>query len=205
LGLAGTYFLINVAHQSLPSTWVLYTDYRYHWTVGQTGISLAIVGLMAAIVQGGLTGVIVRRIGEQKAAALGLAIGALAFAGYGLATEGWMIYCILVVGSLGGVMGPAIQGLISRAVGANEQGGVQGSLTSLASVAGIIGPPICTGLFAYFISQGAPTHLPGAAFFFSSALVVAAMLLALRSFRRKHSAPVAEIPPVRDAELSRRE
>ncbi len=183
-GLAGTYFLIHLAHQVLPGTWVIYTGYRYHWTLGQIGISLAIVGLMAAIVQAGLTGTVVRRLGEEKTAVLGLGIGALSYAGYGLATEGWMIYAILVVGSLGGIMGPAVQGLISRGVGADEQGGVQGSLTSLASVAGILGPLIATGLFRYFISDEAPVYLPGAAFFFSAVLVVAAMLLALRSFRK---------------------
>ena len=184
LGLAGTYFLINVAHESLPGTWVLYTDHRFHWTAAQTGLSLTIVGIMAAIVQGGLTRIVVQRIGERKAAILGLVMGTVAFAVYGLATKGWMIYAMIVIGSIGGVMGPAIQALISRSVGADEQGGVQGSLTSLASVAGIIGPPIATALFAYFISGKASIYLPGAAFFFSSALVFVAMLLALRSFRK---------------------
>ncbi len=197
-GLAGTYFLIYLAHQVLPSTWVLYTGYRYHWTVGQTGVSLAIVGLTAAIVQGGLTRVIVPRIGEQKSATVGLGIGALTYAAYGLATEGWMIYAILVVGSLGGITGPAVQGLISRGVGANEQGGVQGSLSSLMSVAGIIGPPIATGLFGYFVGESTPVHLPGTAFFFSSALVVGAMLLALRSFR-KNQVSAASLAPQPDA------
>jgi len=184
-GLTGTFFLVNLAHQALPSTWVLYTGYRYHWTVGQTGASLAIVGLMAAIVQGGLTRFIVPHLGEEKAATLGLSIAALSYVGYGLATQGWMIYAILIAGSFGGITGPAIQGLISRGVGANEQGGVQGSLTSPASVAGIIGPPIATGLFGHFIGSTAAIHLPGVAFFFSSVLVMAAMLLALRSFRKK--------------------
>jgi DHA1 family tetracycline resistance protein-like MFS transporter len=184
LGLAGTYFLIYWAHQSLPAVWVLYTSYRYQWTVGQTGLSLAIVGLMAAIVQGGLTRVVVRRLGEQRSALLGLAVAALSYAGYGLAPRGWMIYAILVVGSLGGITGPAVQGLISRGAGADEQGGIQGSLTSLASVAGIIGPPIAAHLFGFFISSDAPIYLPGAAFFFSAALVAGAMVLAIRSFRR---------------------
>jgi len=185
LGLVGTYFLVNLAHNSLPATWVLYTHYRYNWTAVQTGLSLAIVGIMAAIVQGGLTRVIVGRLGEQKSAALGLTIGALAFIGYGLATRGWMIYVILVFSSLGGVTGPAIQGMISRSIGADEQGGVQGSLTSLSSVAGIIGPFIASNLFAWFISEHAPIKLPGAAFFFSSFVVLIALALALRSFGRQ--------------------
>jgi len=182
-GLTGTYFLCNLAHQVFPGIWVLYTGYRYHWTVGQTGLSLAIAGFMAAIVQGGLTRVIVARLGEEKTATLGIAVGALVYAAYGLATEGWMIYALLVVGSLSGMTGPAVQGLISREVGANEQGGIQGSLSSLASIAGIIGTPLATGLFAFFIGENLRTQLPGAAFFFSSILEVGGLFLALRSFR----------------------
>jgi DHA1 family tetracycline resistance protein-like MFS transporter len=193
LGLAGTYFLLYFAHQVLPSTWVLYTSYRYHWTVSQTGVSLAIVGLMAAIVQGGLTRIIVGRIGERKAAIIGLAVGALAYAGYGLATEGWMIYAILVFGSLGGITGPSVQALISRNVGADEQGGVQGSLASLSSISGILGPPVAAALFARFVGSA-----PGAAFFFSAALTVLALLLAVRSFHRTRLAtPGAEPVAVR--------
>ena len=183
-GLAGSYFLIYLAHQALPSTWVLYTSYRYHWTVGQTGLSLAIVGLMAAIVQGGLTRFIVERFGEQRTALLGLSVSAAAYVGYGLATEGWMAYAILVFGSLGGVTGPAVQGIISRGVGPDEQGGVQGSLTSLASVAGIIGLPLGAGLFSFFVRKSAPVHLSGASFFFSAVLTIGALALAVRSFRR---------------------
>jgi len=194
LGLAGSYFLIYLAHQALPSTWVLYTGYRYHWTVSQIGLSLAIVGLMAAIVQGGLTRIVVKRIGEEKTATLGLTVGALSYAGYGLAPEGWMIYAILVAGSLGGMTGPAVQGLISRGVGADEQGGVQGSLSSLTSVAGIIGPPIAAELFRYFISDTAAMYLPGAAFFFSAILVVLALLLALRSFQKNRAKPAMVEP-----------
>lgn len=183
LGLTATYFLLGLAHQVFPATWVLYTSYRYHWSPKQTGVSLAIVGLMAGLVQGGLTRVVVKRFGEAKTAVFGMCVWMLAFAAYGLASEGWMVYVILLCGSLGSVMGPSVQGLISRNVGDDEQGSVQGSLSSLSSVAGIIGPLIATGLFAYFISQKAPIYLPGAAFFFSSVLTFIALVLALRSFR----------------------
>lgn len=184
LGLAGAYFLFQFSHQVYPSIWVLYTGYRYDWTPKQTGFSLAAVGIMAAIVQGGLTRHIVKRFGEARTVLFGFTIFALAYICYGLATEGWMTYVVIFFGSLGGVTAPAIQGLISRNVGADEQGGVQGSLTSLASMTGIIGPPIMTGLFGYFISKQAPVVLPGVSFFFSALLVLVAMYLAALSFKK---------------------
>lgn len=184
LGLAGTFFLLHLAQTAVHSTWVLYTGYRYHWTVAQTGVSLAIVGVMAALVQGGLVRVVVPKLGERRAIAIGLLIGVFTMAGYGFATEGWMIYTILAVGSLGGISGPAAQGLISKNVAVDEQGAVQGALSSLGSVAGIIGPPVASNLFGYFISPKAPFALPGAAFFLGSFFILCALLLALRSFRR---------------------
>ncbi len=189
LGLTGTFFLINVGQLMLQSTWVLYTGYRYGWTPKQVGISLAIVGVMAAIVQGGLARRIIPALGERRALMLGLTISSLSMAGYGLATQGWMIYAILVAGSLGGIGGPAAQGLISRTVAANEQGAVQGALSSLASLAGIVGPPIGASLFGYFISGRSPAHIPGISFFLSAFLIFCALLLAIRSFRHRSPCP----------------
>ncbi len=183
-GLAGTFFLLHVAHTAVHSTWVLYTAYRYGWTVTQTGVSMAIVGAMAAIVQGGLVRVVVPRLGERRAIGVGLSIGVFTMAGYALATEGWMIYPILVFGSLGGITGPAAQALISKTVAANEQGAVQGALSSLGSVAGFIGPLIATTLFGYFISPRAPVSVPGAPFYAGALFLLGALGLALRAFRR---------------------
>lgn len=182
-GLAGSLFLLHIAHQVFPSTWVLYTSYRYDWSPKQTGLSLAVVGFMAALVQGGLTRLVVKRGNEPLVATVGLLIGAVALVAYGLATQGWMVYVILVLASAGGVAGPAIQAMISRGVGADEQGGVQGSLTSLTSVAGIIGPMLMTWLFGHFISPKVPTQVPGAAFFFSAFLTLCALVWARRSFQ----------------------
>jgi DHA1 family tetracycline resistance protein-like MFS transporter len=187
--MTGSFFLIDLAHQVLPSTWVLYTTYRYGWSATQVGLSLAIVGITAAIVQGGLTRVFVARMGERRTAMFGLIVTMLAYVGYGLATQGWMIYCILVVGALGMMTRPALQGLISRNVGADEQGSVQGTLSSIASVAGILGPPVATGLFGWFIGPKTPVTVPGAAFFFSSLLVMLAAVLAWRSFRTHREPP----------------
>lgn len=184
LGLSVSYFISSLAHQVYPSIWVLYTGYRYGWDTKQTGLSLALVGLMAAIVQGGLARKLIPKLGERRAAIVGFGIMSIALTGYGLAPEGWIVYPLIVFGSLSGLAVPAIQGMISRTVGDNEQGGIQGSLTSLQSVAGALGPLFATAIFGFFISERAPAIVPGAPFFFSSALAVMAGFLAARSFRR---------------------
>lgn len=182
-GLAGSFFLISLAQMGLHATWVLYTGYRYGWGPRETGLSLAVVGLLAAIVQGGLVRPILPRTGERRAIVFGLVVSVISYVGYGLATQGWMVYAILVATSIGGIAGPAAQGLISRHVPADEQGAVQGALSSLGSVTGILGPPLATGLFGWFVSERAPFPLPGAPFFLSAALTAAAIALAVRSFR----------------------
>ena len=186
-GLSATFFLIHTAQNMLHATWVLYTGYRYGWTPGQVGVSLAIVGVMAALVQGLLARRLIPALGEARSLVVGLAISATAMVGYGWAPQGWMIYVILIFGSLGGIAGPAAQGLISRTVAANEQGAVQGALSSLASVAGILGPPLGAGVFGWFIGARAPWPLPGAAFFLASGLMMAALGLAGRALRRHGS------------------
>jgi DHA1 family tetracycline resistance protein-like MFS transporter len=173
---------------------VLYTGYRYHWSSAQVGGSLAIVGVMAAIVQGGFARRISPALGERRAIVVGRSNMIVVMSAYGLAAQAWVVYLVLVLGSLCGFAMPAIQGMISRCVPLNEQGAMQGSLASLSSVAGIISPPLMTSLFGYFISPQAPTQLPGASFFLGSVLVFAALMLALRSFQ-KTQRPVQDASP----------
>lgn len=180
-GLSVSFFLLKLSEYSLHATWVLYTGYRYGWTSGQVGLSLATVGLMAAIVQGGLARRIIPALGEVMALRSGLVVAGLVMAAYGFASQGWMIYALLVVGSFGGIAGPAMQGLISCNTPANEQGAVQGALTSLGSVAGFIAPLIGTGLFGYFIGASAPAKLPGAPFWLGGLLTFTALAVASRT------------------------
>jgi DHA1 family tetracycline resistance protein-like MFS transporter len=198
LGLTGTFFLVHLAHQAVPSTWVLYTSYRYSWSTAQVGLSLAIIGVMAAIVQGGLARRMIPALGERRAVMVGLSNGVVILAAYGLATQGWMMYAILVVGAFGAIAMPALQGLISRSVPLNEQGAVQGALSSVASLAGIAGPPLATGLFGFFISPRAPAHVPGIAFFMASFVLVTALGLTWRAFRA-HASETA-LPPAATAQ-----
>lgn len=192
LGLALTIFLVNLAQRSLESTWVLYSGHRYGWDVRATGLSLAAVGLGAALVQGGLVRRIIPALGERRAMLTGIGIGAVSFVLYGLASKGWMLYSVLPFASLGGIAGPAAQGILSRSVPANEQGMLQGALASLQSVTQIIGPLLATNLFAFFIGRDAPAYVPGAAFFAGSAFLVVGLLLAVRAFARQ---PQPAAPP----------
>ncbi len=186
MGLGGALFLLNLAMFGLHATWVLYTAHRYQWNEFQTGMSLALVGVGAAVVQGGLARKIIPRLGEARSLLVGIAIGVASYVGYGLATEGWMIYAIIIVASLGGIAGPAGQAIITNSVLPTEQGEVQGALTSLQSVANIGGPLIGAGVFAYFISARAPAYVPGASYLVSAllaALGLAAAAWALRAYR----------------------
>lgn len=183
LGLTATIALERLAHDTLPATWVLYTTYRFNWTEFDNGLSLALVGIVFAIVQGGLTGRIVGWLGERKAIIYGLTIGALTFVAYGLSTRGWMLYLAIIFGSIGGIAGPAIQSVITRMVSANEQGAVQGIIASIQSIVAILGPLMATNLFGYFTSASAPMQLPGAAFLAAALLVAIAALMAARGAR----------------------
>src|SRR4029079_16536559 len=123
---------------------------------------------------------IIPYLGERRAMIIGLINAAVFYASYGLATQGWMIYVLIFFGSFGGIAMPASQALVSRSVPLNEQGAIQGALSSLGSLAGILGPILATGLFGYFISEKAPIALPGAAFFASALLVLIGVMLALK-------------------------
>lgn len=191
IGLAGTLLCAGFAQQILQSTWVLYTTYRFSWTELQNGLSLSVVGITAAVVQGGLTRVLTPKLGERGAVVVGLLVAVVAFVGYGAVPEGWMLYAVLVFGSLGGIAMPAAQALISKAVSPTEQGKVQGALASLQSLTGIVGPLVATSLLGYFTSSAAPLVLPGAAFYLGALLMLGGALLAIRSYRHLPAEPRA--------------
>jgi DHA1 family tetracycline resistance protein-like MFS transporter len=170
-----------IAHAVYPSVWVLYTEYRYGWTPLWNGVSLALVGVCAAVMQGYLTGKVIKKIGDWRTAFLGLGVAALTYALYGAASQGWMIYGVIIVGSIGGLAGPAVQGLISNSVGDDEQGAVQGAITSLESLAGVVGPLIATGLFSYFISPERNPQVPGAPFYSAGIIALLALVAAWKA------------------------
>ncbi len=171
--------LTQLAQRMLEANWVLYTAYRFSWGPAEVGISLAVVGVAAAAGQGGLVRLVVPRLGEPRTVVMAIAIATLGMVGIAFAGVPWALYTIVIPYALGwSLAAPAIQALVTRAVPRNQQGVLQGAMGSLQTATGIVAPPLSGGLFAYFISPGAPLHLPGAAFlvgggFFAAALVVA--------------------------------
>jgi MFS transporter, DHA1 family, tetracycline resistance protein len=179
LGLSGALICLYIAGQVHPSTWSYFTMKQFGWNETQVGISLAFVGLMAALVQGGLNRILIPKLGERRSVIIGLLMTGTGFFLFGLATQSWMMYAFMVPFALGGIAGPALQGIISKQVGPSEQGELQGTLTSLMSASGIVGPALASQTFAYFNAPTTLWHLPGAAFF-----TFGSLLFVFRSFAR---------------------
>ena len=187
LGLVGVMFLMALAHIVYPSTFVLYADYRFGWGSDMVGYTLALVGVLAAIVQGGLIKKIVGWLGERRALLFGLACGTVGFMLYGFAPTGWWFWAAMPVAALWGVANPAAQAIMTHQVDPREQGRLQGAVASLSSVAGIIAPTLFTRLFAAVTQAQWHDVRVGATFFLASGMVGAAGLLAWRVTRNMPS------------------
>jgi DHA1 family tetracycline resistance protein-like MFS transporter len=188
LGLASVNFLYQLAHQVLPSVFVLYAGYRYAWNERTVGLTLALVGVGSMIVQGVLVRPIVSRFGERRTLLCGLAAGAFGMAAFGLAPTGGWFWSSLPVFAFMGLYGPAAQGIMTRRVDPSQQGHLQGANASILGITGLIGPGVFTVTFATFIGSRADLHLPGAAFLLASCLLATAIPLALvvtRAERRR--------------------
>lgn len=179
-GLSWVNFLSNLAHGVLPSVSVLYMGYRYHWDARAVGLLLAVVGVCSIIVQGVLVGKVVKLIGERRTVLVGLVCGAVGFTIQSLATNGAAYTAGVIFMSLWGLMGPALQGLMTRLVSASEQGQLQGANSSVLGIANLIGPILFTQTFASFIVAHRSWELPGAPFLLAALLLVVAFAVALR-------------------------
>jgi MFS transporter, DHA1 family, tetracycline resistance protein len=182
-GLVGCLIFINIAAHATQSTWSYYTMEKFKWNEAWVGYSLGFIGLLVVLVQGGLIRFINPKLGSRNAIYLGLCLYMVGFLLFAYAREGWLMFVFLVPYCLGGIAGPALQGIISGGVPPNEQGELQGGLTSLVSATSIVGPPLMTQLFAYFTSSAAPVYFPGAPFLMGAVLTLISLLLAIRFLR----------------------
>jgi DHA1 family tetracycline resistance protein-like MFS transporter len=171
------YFFYNIAFFVYPSVWAYYTQERFDWDPGMTGLSLMTFGLFMALVQGGLIRVVIPRIGEHYTVILGFIVNIVAFLAYAMASDGWQIFALAPLTSLGVLAGPALQGIMARTASADQQGELQGLLTSISAIGVIISPLMMTNAFSYFTHTGAPIYFPGAPFVLSMLLVLMSLVV----------------------------
>ncbi len=183
LGLVASLILIYIAAHAVQSNWSYYTIEKFKWSTAMIGYSLAAVGILIAVVQGGLIRIIIPAWGQKNSLYIGLALYSFAFILFAVATEGWMMFAFLIPYCLGGISGPALQGIISSQVPANEQGELQGALTSLMSVTSIVGPLLMTQLFSAFTGPAAAYYFPGAPMVMGGLLTLISLLLAIKALK----------------------
>ena len=183
-GLFLSLVLLNVAAHAVQSNWAYYVIEKFKWTTTMIGLSLAVVGLVFVAVQGGLIRIILPRLGQYRTVYAGLLLYAAGFLLFAFASQSWMMYAITVVYCMGGIAGPALQGIIAGEVPSNAQGELQGAFASLMSITSVVGPLLMNSIFAWFVRPNAPIYFPGAAMLLGAVLTVVSCLLAHRTFRR---------------------
>ncbi|WP_299015024.1 TCR/Tet family MFS transporter [uncultured Caulobacter sp.] len=192
LGLAGVGFLFQLAHNVLPSVFVLYMGFRYNWGPDTVGLTLMVSGISGVIIQGLVVGPAVRKLGERGALMVGLFSGFAGFTIYALAPTGLLYLCGLPIFAFSGLIQPGLQGLMTRRVAPNEQGQLQGANAALMGIASMIGPSLFLLPFAFAVRHDATLHLPGLPVLIAASLMLLATLLA---WAKARPAPALEPHP----------
>ena len=177
------YFLYSLALYVYPAVWSYFTQERFGWSPQVIGLSLALFGIMMAVVQGGLIRLILRWMGERNTVIYGHLFDFFAFGALAVVTSGTLALILTPLAALGAVVTPALQGIMSRAVGDDQQGELQGVLTSVNALATILAPMLMTGVFAAFTADRAAVYFPGAPFVVSMVLILAGLAVFVRSGR----------------------
>ncbi len=184
-GLIISLVFIYIAAHAVQSTWTFFNIEKFRWSNSLMGISLTVIGLLVALVQGVLIRYTSPKLGNEKSIYIGLGLYSLGMLLFSVANQGWMMFAFLVPYCLGGIAGPALQSLISGNVPKNEQGELQGALTSLMSATSIIGPLLMTNLFAWFTRPEGSIKFAGAPFLAGAILMFISALIAARSMKRE--------------------
>ena len=181
------YFLLYLGSHAIQSNWTYFTMYRFEWDAMMVGISLAVVGVLVGVVQAVLAQKAANRFGLDRSIIIGFALYSIGMFSFAFATQSWMMFAFLIPYCLGGVAMPNIQSLMVSQVPKNEQGELQGGLTSLVSITTIIGPVLMTGVFYYFTTDQAPFHFPGSSFFLGGIFMFISFLIVYFALRKKPS------------------
>jgi DHA1 family tetracycline resistance protein-like MFS transporter len=177
--LAGIYFLNQLAQMVWPSIFVLYIGYRYGWSPATVGFVMMAGGVMGVGVQTFLVRPVIRRCGEQGAMLAGAVAAVIAFCWYGLAPTGWAYLACMPISCLAGLMNPGLQGLMTRLVGVDQQGQLQGANQSMAGLSSVIGPSLFGLSFAWAIRHPS-LGLPGLPLLIAAAITAGCVGLGLR-------------------------
>ncbi len=191
-GLLGSLLLVYIAAHAVQSTWTYFNIEKFNWSESLIGYSLGAVGLLVAIVQGVLIRFINPKLGNEKSVYIGLGLYSLGLLLFAFASQTWMMFVFLIPYCMGGIAGPALQSIISGNVPRNEQGELQGALTSLISVTTIIGPVVMTFLFSFFTKPNARIHFAGAPFLLGAILMLGSALIAFYTLRGRKLAEVED-------------
>lgn len=175
--------LCDFAQVVYPATFVLYGFYRYGWESDVAGLTLGLVGLSSMIVQAGLVGPIIRRVGEVSTLILGLFLGALGYGLYAWAPNQYILWASVPIASLAGIYGAAIQSLLTRQIGPDEQGRLQGAVGAVQAATSMVGPIVFTAIFAWSIAPARDPNLPGLALSLAAFCLVVATAIAVASAR----------------------
>ena len=186
VGLLICYFLLYLGAQAVMTNWQYYSMLKFDWDETKIGLSIMVVGLLVAFVQGFLVRIVNPRIGNNNAVLIGLALYTIGLASFGFAPTGFYMMLAIIPYCLGGINGPAMQTIMTTAVPANAQGELQGTITSVQSITAIIGPLMMAGIFNHFTAVS-DIYFPGAAFILGAILVFAALIVAYFSLEHRFS------------------
>lgn len=175
------YFVYSVAIHVYPAVWSFFTQERFGWSPQMIGLSLALFGIMMAIVQGGLIRLVLRWLGEWNTVVYGLVFDTIAFGLIAVVTSGTVALILTPITALGAVITPALQGIMSQAVPDDAQGELQGVLTSIGALSMVVSPLMMTSVFAAFSGEAAAIYFPGAPFLVSLLLMLLGLALFLRA------------------------
>jgi MFS transporter, DHA1 family, tetracycline resistance protein len=164
LPVAMAMFWWNLATMVYPAAWSFFAIAAFNWSPGMIGASLAWAGVLMAAAQMLLVGPMVSRFGERRAAVIGITAAVLEFLAYLFIREGWMVFPVMLVLAIQSCVMPAMNGMMSRRVAADQQGELQGFNGSIAAIGAIIAPAVYNPALAWFTGPGAPVHLPSIIF-----------------------------------------
>lgn len=171
------FFLFTLGHMMYPAVWSFVSTYRYGWNEQQIGFSLGAFGLCGAIVMATVLPRVIPKLGEWRTAAVGLAFTAVGAFGYAFASQGWMVYAVIVAGCLEALADPPLRSLAAAKVPPSAQGELQGAMTSIFSITSIITPLLYTSIFSRFTAPDAPVVFAGAPYVLGGVFLALALLV----------------------------